>query len=119
MVNVRGGSSEVRESNAMAANVVFWYANLLWKDDARLSLVAINEPELLPVYFGDVDERRRYVNHPLITSIGEGELDFCLHGVDEVTSIILLNIKYLSWRFMAHGDHDSPEEAVGVLNHTC
>ncbi|TKA74534.1 hypothetical protein B0A49_02985 [Cryomyces minteri] len=102
MVNMRGGLSEVRKSNAMAGNVVFW-----------LSLVAINEPELLPVYFGDVDERRRYFSHPLITSIGEGELDFRLYGVDEVTSIILLNIKCLSWRFMAHRNYDSPEEAVG------
>ena len=79
-----------------------------------MSLVAVNELQLIPVDLGDADEQQ----WPHSFSPHE-RIDFAELGVDRATTDVMLEVEDLSRHYTATENHTSAEEAVCVLSHFC
>jgi len=111
IVEMRGGLEAVRATNAMAANVVFWCA-----------MVSINEPNLLPITYGDPQRPLDWMENPetaTLTTHDGSNADLKEFGVDVVTANVLHETQRLSRLYTATVDYGSPEEALTVLTHLC
>lgn len=110
-VEMRGGLDAIRATNPMAANIVFWCA-----------MISINEPQLLPITYGDLYRQMDWLNDPdtatLLTHDG-GRTDLVEFGVDVVTSNMLHEVQRLSKLYTATLDYGTPQEAVKALSYLC
>lgn len=79
-------------------------------------MVCINEPQLLPLQFGDVFHRPTWYHRTTLSTHDGSELN--LHEyVDNVTAELLPEVQRLSALYTATATYASPEEALSVLSH--
>ncbi|KAK5174277.1 uncharacterized protein LTR77_001357 [Saxophila tyrrhenica] len=111
VVELRGGLDNVRTTNPMAANLVFWCA-----------MVSVNEPSLLPLTYGDATRELDWLQNPdtatLLTHDG-GHANLRDFGVDVVTANVLHEVQRLSRLYTSTLNYGSTHEATTVLSYLC
>ena len=111
VVDLRGGLNAIRNTNPMAANLVFWCA-----------MISINEPTLLPLTYGDdhleIDWLHDVDTATLLTHDG-GQADLIEFGVDVVTANILHEVQHLSMLYTSTLAYNTPQDAITVLSYLC
>ena len=111
VIQLRGGLDTIRNTNSMAANLVFWCA-----------MVSVNEPMLLPVTYGDQYREIDWIHNEetatLLTHDG-GQANLSEFGVDVVTANVLHEVQRLSKLYTATLEYGTPQEANNVLSHLC
>ncbi|EMC98247.1 hypothetical protein BAUCODRAFT_23055 [Baudoinia panamericana UAMH 10762] len=95
IVELRGGLNVIRSTNPMASNIVFWCA-----------MVSINEPQLLPLTYGDGARGIASLENPalvtLLTHDGD-EKNLLEFGVDVTTANILHEVQRVSRLYTSTG----------------
>ena len=111
MVAMRGGLISIRDSNPMAANMMFWCA-----------MISVNEPALLPITYSNEYREADWLMRPdtatLLTHDGS-QADLKEFGVDIVTANILHEVQRLSKLYTSTLDYGTPQEAIVILSHLC
>lgn len=82
-------------------------------------MVSINEPEILPLDFGDLLHQPTWLHATSIATHDGNQLDLDQYGIDYLTSTTLHEVQRISRHYTASAHYSSPQEAICVLTQLC